>query len=175
MLEQVLFYIFGGIAILSAIFVVTRKNTVHSAMFLAATLLAVAGIFLTLRAEFLAGVQVIVYVGGILVLMVFVIMLVSVERVLFERKYNRQWGLALFTAAVLILQFGWALFQGRDSFVLPPQVGGGPAAAALGNTETVGTALYTQYLLPFEIASILLLVAMIGAVVLAKKKQEGAE
>ena len=174
MLERVLFYVFAAVSVLSAIMVITRKNIVHSAMFLAATLLSVAGIFLTLRAEFLAGVQVIVYVGGILVLMVFVIMLVSVERVLFERQYNRQWGLALFTAALLILQFGWALYQGKESFVLPPQALAGLPAAG-GNTETVGNALYQTYLLPFEIASILLLVAIIGGVVLAKKKQEDTE
>ena len=75
--ELILFYIFAAVAVLSAILLITRKNVVHSAVCLAATLLSVAGIFLTLRAEFLAGVQVIVYVGGILVLFVFVIMLVE--------------------------------------------------------------------------------------------------
>ena len=171
MLELILFYVFGAIAITSAIFVITRDNVVHSAMFLAATLLSVAGLFLTLRAEFLAGVQVIVYVGGILVLFVFVIMLISVERNVFERQYNRQWTLALVTAGILIVEIVYAVFQGRDSFVLPaaaPAVAG----AAVGNTEQVGVALYTQYLLPFEIASILLLVAIVGAVVLAKKKTQ---
>src|ERR1700691_549657 len=101
MLETLLFYIFGTIAVVSAILVITQHNVVHSAMFLAATLLSVAGIFLTLHAEFLAGVQVIVYVGGILVLFVFVIMLISLNRAEKERQYNRQWVLAIMTAAVL--------------------------------------------------------------------------
>jgi NADH-quinone oxidoreductase subunit J len=171
MLEHVLFYTFSVIAVVSAIFVITRSNVVHSAMFLAATLLSVAGIFLTLRAEFLAGVQVIVYVGGILVLFVFVIMLIAVERNVFERQYNRQWTLALVTTLILAVEVVYVLFQGRDSFVLPAA---SPAEAvpAVGNTEQVGMALYTNYLLPFEIASILLLVAIVGAVVLAKKKTQ---
>src|SRR5580692_11052389 len=97
-METLLFYIFGTLAIVSAIFVITQHNVVHSAMFLAGTLISVAIIFLTLHAEFLAGVQVIVYVGGILVLFVFVIMLISLSRTERERQYNRQWVLALITA-----------------------------------------------------------------------------
>jgi NADH-quinone oxidoreductase subunit J len=172
MLELILFYVFATIAVVSAIFVITRHNVVHSAMFLAATLLSVAGLFLTLRAEFLAGVQVIVYVGGILVLFVFVIMLIAVDRNVFERQYNRQWTLALVTAGILIVEIIYALIQGRDSFVLPTPAPVPAAAAAAGNTQQVGVALYTQYLLPFEIASILLLVAIVGAVVLAKKRTQ---
>src|SRR6201988_306704 len=122
MLELVLFYIFGAIAVVSAILVITRHNVVHSAAFLGATLFAVAGIFLTLNAEFLAGVQVIVYVGGILVLFVFVIMLISIERSEHERQYNRQWTIALITSAILIVVIGYGLYQGRDTFVLPPAV-----------------------------------------------------
>ena len=167
MLELIIFYAFSAVAVVSSIFVITRKNTVHSAMFLAATLLSVAGIFLTLRAEFLAGVQVIVYVGGILVLFVFVIMLINVERSAFERQYNRQWVIALGTCGILVAEFVYGLSRGRDSFVLPEPTGPPPP---LGNSEWVGTVLYQTYLLPFEIASILLLVAIVGAVVLSKKK-----
>src|ERR1700740_358179 len=117
MLELVLFYIFAAIAVVSAILVITQHNVVHSAAFLGATLFAVAGIFLTLHAEFLAGVQVIVYVGGVLVLFVFVFMLMSVERAEHERQYNRQWTIALITAALLIFEIGFGLYRGRDSFV----------------------------------------------------------
>jgi len=168
MLELILFYIFAAIAVVSSIFVITRNNVVHSAAFLGATLFAVAGIFLTLHAEFLAGVQVIVYVGGILVLFVFVIMLIAVERSAHERQFNRQWTIALVTAGLLIAELIYGLSRGRESFIFPPAV---PSAVAIaGNSEQVGTALYTTYLLPFEIASILLLVAIVGAVVLAKKR-----
>ncbi len=170
MLEQILFYIFAAIAVVSAILVITRQNVVHSAAFLGAALFAVAGIFLTLHAEFLAGVQVIVYVGGILVLFVFVIMLIAVERSVYERQYNRQWTIALATSAILIGELAYALYRGQNSFELPAAAS--PAAGAAGNSERVGTALYTVYLLPFEIASILLLVAIVGAVVLAKKRTQ---
>jgi NADH-quinone oxidoreductase subunit J len=174
MLELILFYIFAAIAVISAILVITGHNVVHSAAFLGATLFAVAGIFLTLHAEFLAGVQVIVYVGGILVLFVFVIMLIAVERSVHERQFNRQWTIALITSGILITELAYALYRGRDSLVLPPLVP--PVAApAAGNSEQVGTALYTSYLLPFEIASILLLVAIVGAVVLAKKRTPAEE
>jgi len=173
MLELILFYTFAAIAVVSAIFVITSHNVVHSAAFLGATLFGVAGIFLTLHAEFLAGVQVIVYVGGVLVLFVFVIMLISVERAEHERQFNRQWTIALITSAILIAEIVWGLFRGKDTFVLPPVVQ--RATGPVGNSEQVGTALYTSYLLPFEIASILLLVAIVGAVVLAKRRTPAEE
>ena len=174
MLETTLFYIFGTVAVVASILVITQRNVVHSAMFLAATLLAVAGVFLTLHAEFLAGVQVIVYVGGILVLFVFVIMLIAVNRTSTERQFNRQWMLALVTSAILIVEFAYVIYRGKESFVLPPIVQP-PAIPVAGNSQLVGTALYTTYLLPFEIASILLLVAIVGAVVLAKKKTQAED
>ncbi len=170
MLETTLFYIFSFVAIVSAILVITQRNVVHSAIFLAATLLAVAGIFLTLHAEFLAGVQVIVYVGGILVLFVFVIMLIALNRTEVERQFNRQWTLAAITAAVLVAEFAYVIFRGKETFPLPSATAAAPAIAVTGNSQLVGVSLYTNYLLPFEIASILLLVAIVGAVVLSKKK-----
>jgi NADH-quinone oxidoreductase subunit J len=165
MLELIVFYVFAAIAVVSAVLVITRQNAVHSAMFLAAALLAVAGIFLSLRAEFLAGVQVIVYVGGVLVLFVFVIMLVPTDRVLFERRYNRQVRVVVIVAALLVGELVWILTRG-GSFALPE---GGGEPPVEGNSQWVGTVLYQEYLLPFEIASILLLVAIVGAVVLSKK------
>ena len=164
-------------AVVSAIFVITQKNVVHSAVFLAGTLLAVAGIFLTLHAEFLAGVQVIVYVGGILVLFVFVIMLIALDRSMFERQYNRQWTIALVTTAILIVEFAAVLYQGQDSFVLPPAATWpSRCRRAWISRETRngwGWRFILNYLLPFEIASILLLVAIVGAVVLSKRKDTG--
>jgi NADH-quinone oxidoreductase subunit J len=166
MLELIIFYIFAAIAVASAIMVITRQNAVHSAMFLMSTLLSVAGIFLSLRAEFLAGVQVIVYVGGILVLFVFVIMLVPTDRAMFERRYNRQGTIALVTAGILVAELGYAVVRGLDGFEFPA---GAVEPAVEGNSQWVGTVLYQNYLLPFEVASILLLVAIVGAVVLSKK------
>ncbi len=174
MLETILFYLFGTLAVISAILVISQRNVVHSAMFLAVTLLSVAGIFLTLHAEFLAGVQVIVYVGGILVLFVFVIMLIALRRAEAERQFNRQWTVAIVTSAILIVEFAYVIYKGQNSFLLPA-IASAPAIPVAGNSELVGTALYTTYLLPFEIASILLLVAIVGAVVLAKKKTPAEE
>ena len=170
MLETILFYVFGVVAVVSAILVISQRNVVHSAMFLAVTLLSVAGIFLTLHAEFLAGVQVIVYVGGILVLFVFVIMLIALRGAEAERHFNRQWSVAVVTAAILVVEFAYVIYKGRGSFVLPSLATAPAVLSVTGNSERVGAALYTTYLLPFEIASILLLVAIVGAVVLAKKK-----
>jgi NADH-quinone oxidoreductase subunit J len=172
MLELILFYTFAVIAVVTAVLVITQRNVVHSAVALAGTLLAVAGIFLTLNAEFLAGVQVIVYVGGILVLFVFVIMLIALESSLTERQFHRQGRIALVTAVILIGMIAYGLFRGK---VTLPSVS--PQAAAQGfnlteNTRLVGETLYRNYLLPFEIASILLLVAIVGAVALAKRKAE---
>ncbi len=174
MLELILFYIFAAIAVVSAILVITQKNVVHSAVFLAATLLSVAGIFLTLHAEFLAGVQVIVYVGGILVLFVFVIMLISVERSIHERQFNRQWMIALVTAAASDCGIRIRHLS-RQRLVCPATCGCQPRLPALTGNIRAGRdgAVHDSYLLPFEIASILLLVAIVGAVVLAKKKDAG--
>ena len=171
--EQFLFYVFGAIAVLSALFVITLKNVVHSAVALAATLLSVAGIFLTLHAEFLAGVQVIVYVGGILVLFIFVIMLIAVERSVVERQFNKQWAIALITSVLLNGELAFVVWRGTDSLAIAEA--GQAAESALGvtgNTELVGETLYGQYLLPFEIASILLLVAIVGSVALSKRKTQ---
>jgi len=165
MLELIVFYFFAAVAVVSAILVITRQNAVHSAMFLAAALLSVAGIFLSLGAEFLAGVQVIVYVGGVLVLFVFVIMLVPTDRALLERRYNRQARVAVIVSGLLAMELVWGLYRGGD-FVFAE---GSVEAPVEGNSQWVGTVLYQNYLLPFEIASILLLVAIIGAVVLSKK------
>jgi NADH-quinone oxidoreductase subunit J len=173
-LELILFYTFAAIALISAILVITQKNVVHSAAFLGATLFAVAGIFLTLHAEFLAGVQVIVYVGGILVLFVFVIMLIALERTMHERQYNRQWTIALITSAILIVEIVYGLTKGSETLGLPAAATAPPAGTP-GNSELVAAALYKNYLLPFEIASVLLLVAIVGAVVLAKRKTPAEE
>ena len=166
MTDLILFYFFGGLAVISAILVVTRRNAVHSAIFLITALLSTAGIFLLLRAEFLFAVQIILYVGGIMVLFIFVIMLVNLDVALHQVQFNRQWWLALLLTLVLGAQVAFALSIGREAFTLPQVAAGGLEP----NTELVGRTLFQSYMLPFEIASILLLVAMIGAVVMAKKR-----
>jgi len=166
MLDQIVFYFFAALAVISAVLVVTRRNVVQSAIFLITALLATAGIFLQLHAEFLFIVQVILYAGGIMVLFVFVIMLINLDVSLHQVQFNRQWWLALLLGLVLGAQLIFAITLGRRAPLFPPE----RAGQLEPNTELVGRTLFQNYMLPFEIASILLLVAMIGAVVMAKRK-----
>ena len=163
-----LFYFFAGLAVVSAILVVTRRNVIHSAIFLITALLATAGIYLQLQAEFLFAVQIILYVGGIMVLFIFVIMLVNLDVTLHQAQFNRQKWVGTVLALVLGAQVLFAGWLGRQGSVLNFPVAA--AAATQGNTEEIGRALFENYMLPFEIASILLLVAMIGAVVMSKRR-----
>ena len=167
MLDQIVFHFFAALAIISAILVVTRRNVVQSAIFLITALLATAGIFLQMHAEFLFIVQVILYAGGIMVLFVFVIMLINLDVSLHQVQFNRQWWLGLLLAVVVGAQVTIAISIGRSGLPLGEPA---PASALEPSTQVVGRVLFTEYTLPFEIASILLLVAMIGAVVMAKKK-----
>lgn len=168
-LDQIAFYFFATLAVLGAILTVTVRNVVHSAIFLITSLLATAGIFLTLKAQFVFAVQIILYVGGIMVLFLFVVMLVNLDVSIKQAQFSRQWQVALVTAIVLMAELGYGIYRGHQGFTL------GQAAAApvaVGNTQAVALALYRDYMLPVEIASILLLVAMVGAVIMAKRKME---
>jgi len=171
MLDKVIFYFFAAIAVGSALLMITRKSAVHSAIFLTTTLLATAGIFLQLRAEFLFIVQIILYVGGIMVLFIFVIMLVNLDVAAQQIQYSRQKWVALALSLALAGWVGTMIWQAGQ---LPGQgllVRGAAAAETLPpNAEAVAQSLFGPYMLSFEIASLLLLVAMIGAVVMAKKK-----
>jgi NADH-quinone oxidoreductase subunit J len=166
------FYLLAATMIVGGVLVITRKNAVHSALALITTLLAQAALYLMLYAPFVAGVQIILYAGGIMVLFLFVIMLISIERTEKERQFNKQWlvGVAaaaalggLFIAVYTTAAKGKALFpEGRMSY------------GENQNTQAIAALLFDQsqgqYMFAFEIASLLLLVAIIGAVVMAKKR-----
>jgi len=170
-MEATLFYILAAILVAFAILTVTAANPVRSAVYLISALLGMAGLFFLLEAEFVGAVQILVYVGGIMVLFLFVIMLVSVRELEGQRRANRQWKTALVLGIVLSFELVFFVVQGADVFrfdtvdqeflILESQT---------LNTESVGGLLYSTYLLPFEIASVLLLVAMIAAVVLTQKQ-----
>jgi len=159
------FYLQAAIAVVSGILVITRRNPVHSALALILALLAQAGLYLMLYAPFVAGVQIILYAGGIMVLFLFVIMLVNLERARREEQFNRQWLVGTVAAAALGFLFVTVYMKGR---ALWPESAGLPVESS--NTQEVGNLLYGQYMFAFEIASLLLLVAIIGAVVMAKKR-----
>jgi NADH-quinone oxidoreductase subunit J len=154
-----------------AVLTVTRRNAVHSAIFLVTSLLATAGIFLQLRAEFLFIVQIILYVGGIMVLFVFVIMLVNLDVALHQIQFARQKWVAFIVSLALATQVGVMLWSsGKMPGQGLPVLAAAPADKLPANSEAVARSLFNAYLLPFEIASVLLLVAMIGAVVMAKRR-----
>ena len=169
MLELGTFIVLSAVTLVSAILVITRRNAVHSAIWLIVTLFAVGGIFLLQHAEFLFAVQIILYVGGIMVLFLFVVMLVDIDVALKQARFARQWPVALLTAVLLLAILGFALYNHSKGLDLParPMI-----SAPAQNTQAVGMALYQNYMLPVEIASVLLLVAMVGAVIMAKRKLE---
>jgi NADH-quinone oxidoreductase subunit J len=170
MLEAILFYTLAAFILGFGVLVVTARNTVHSVMFLVANFLCVAVVYVMLAAEFLAVIQVLVYAGGIVVLYLFVVMLVNLARrdgVPVDTR--RQSRLGFILAAVLLAEVSAILVYtaGRPA---PAPAPGIERAGMAGNTETIGMLLYTDYLVPFEVASMLLLVAMIGAIILARKE-----
>jgi NADH-quinone oxidoreductase subunit J len=159
------FYFLATMAVVSAIFVITRRNPVHAALSLIVTLLSLAGFYLMLYAPFVAGVQIVLYAGGIMVLFLFVIMLVNLEQNIREYQFNKQWLVGILAALSLGGLLLFVYQRGHDIF--PRDVAALPEAQ---NTQQIGIALYGNYMLPFEIASLLLLVAIVGAVVMAKKR-----
>lgn len=163
-MELLFFYIFAGVAIISAIMVVTNKNILHAALFLILAFFCVAAIYIILRAEFLAAVQVLLYVGAIMALFVFTILMINVMQAQFVQQFHGQRPLAAILVLALLAETVFLLFSDiRGNFPLvqesPPEIGG---------LEEVAKLLLTDYLLLFEVASILLLAAMIGAIVLAR-------
>jgi len=166
MATAIAFYVLAACILGFAVLVVTSTNPVHSVVFLVLDFLSVAALYVTLDAEFMAAIQVLVYAGGIVVLYLFVVMLVNVKRP--PEAYSApgrhsRIGVAL-AGAVLVEMLAAALWVSRVS--APTST---PAVMDGGNTEQVGWMLYTGYLMPFEVASMLLLVAMIGAIVLARR------
>jgi len=166
-----LFYLFAALAVLGAILVVSLRNPMYSAFALLVSFLAVAALFFLRHAEFLAVVQIFVYGGGIMVLFLFVIMLVNLHRLQEVRIYGMQWPAALLLAVAMIALVSWVVSRVRFSPAnLTPAALVSVEGEVVGNVQAVAWQLYQQYLLPFEVASLFLLVAMIGAVVLARKE-----
>ena len=163
------FYLLSIAAIVSAIAVITRKNAVHAALSLIVTLISLAGLYLMLYAPFVAAVQIVLYAGGIMVLFLFVIMLVNIDESTRQRQFNKQWALAIVCALAVGAEVFYFLSRGAGAFQLgaaAPQA----ATAGAGNVQQIADVLFSEYLLPFEVASLLLLAAVVGSVVMAKKR-----
>lgn len=173
MLDSIFFYFFAVMILGSALACITRRNVVYAAVWLINTLVGVAGIFLLLGAEFLAGVQVVVYIGGITVLFLFVIMLVPVREEALQRRFASQKWIAFISCALLVALLAIVISQGVSTFdVAEARIPAGPGDITQ-NSQEVGFTLFNEYLLPFELASILLLVAIVGAVTMSKTGAEG--
>ena len=168
-MEHLFFFYFALVIATASVLVVAFRNPIYSALSLLIMFFHVAGLYVTLHAEFLAAVQVIVYAGAILVLYLFVVMLLNLKQ---DERYHRQWPVAAGVGILLIVEaLVLTLLKGRSS--APGSVAAGTVEKGLGNTEALGDILYSTYLFPFEVASLILLVAMIGAIILAKKDLGG--
>lgn len=169
--SALLFYLFAGLVLAGAAGVVTLRNPMYGALSLLGAFLGVAALFLLRHAEFVGLVQIFVYGGGVMVLFLFVIMLVNLHRLQESRMFASTAPLAAVVGALLVGLIVWALAQAPRAV---PTVAASAslrsiAGATAGNSEAVAWVLFKDYLVPFEIASVFLLVAMIGAVVLGRK------
>lgn len=169
-----IFYYLAAASVASALFAVTRKNPVHSMLWVLALFLHVAGIFLLLGAEFLAAVQVIVYAGAILVFYLFVVMLLDLPVEVERPRFGSHWPVAAAVGAC----FAALVWLAQAQMRYPPSIEPGPAVerAAMGNPARgslaeIGAALFGPFAFPFELVSLVLLAAIVGAVVLARKRR----
>ena len=163
-MSLLLFGYFSGVIILTALLVIGLRNPVYSALSLLVLFFHVAGIYVLLDAEFIAAIQIIVYAGAILVLYLFVLMLLNLKA---EEGYQRQLVLGLLLGLAMTGEMIYAI--NRSTFGKEVALPNSGAEVTGGNIELIGETLFTEYLFPFEVASVILLVAMIGAIVLAKK------
>lgn len=167
-LPEILFYYFAIVAVLTAAFAVTRPNPVYSVLFLVACFFHVAGLFVLLGAEFLAALQILVQAGALMVLYLFVVFLFNLSELKGSRVIHRQAGVAgivgLILMALLIILSIQGVFPGPFRELVAPQVP--------NNVAYVGGAIFTDFLLPFELASLVLLVVLFGAIVLGKREEQ---
>ena len=174
--ESLLFYLLSGLAIGASALVVGQRNPMYSVMLLIASFGALAGLYIQLDAPFVAVAQIIIYAGAIMVLFLFVVMLLNApqeDAAEWDRTHPlRQPGMSRFGAGLallLVVQLAWALLRAAE---LEQPVGGPADAAAVSSVRELGRVLFTDYVFAFEATSILILVAMVGAVVLARRETD---
>ncbi|MBK9794029.1 MAG: NADH-quinone oxidoreductase subunit J [Sphingobacteriales bacterium] len=164
LLSQYLFFFLSFVAVLSALMVILDKNPVHSVLFLIVTFFAIAGHYLLLNAQFLAVTHIIVYAGAIMVLFLYVIMMLNLNKEIEPHKKNIPKVAAVISAGVLMMCLV-ALLKGAEVQMLPAA-----RNSNIGLVDSLGKVLFKEYMLPFEISSVLFLAAMVGAVFLSKKE-----
>ena len=164
MMHKIIFMYFAVVILASAILTITRRNPVHSIMFMLLLFFHIAGVFVLLNAEFLAAVQLIVYAGAILILYLFVVMLLNVDKESSAARANRFWPWMVVFGILIAGEI--VLLISRGTF---PAAVDQPMMLAGTGARELGIILYQNYLVPFEIASVILLVGLVGAIMLAKK------
>ena len=162
--EAVVFYVFAGALVFAASMVITVRNPVHAALFLIMSFFASAGLWLLLEAEFLAITLVLVYVGAVMVLFLFVVMMLDINLTVLREGFARYLPVAFVVALGMMASLG--LIVGQDNFGLDAVGPATKAPASYSNTEALGRVLYTDYVFPFEVAAIILLVAIVAAIAL---------
>ncbi len=167
--ELFAFVILGLVAVVSGIAVITAKNPIHAVMYLVTNFFALAMFYLVLAAQFIAFLQILVYAGAIMVLFLFVVMILNLTGAIesVRDKLPAQKWIAVALAVVLMLEF--AAIAGSGSIATPRA---GALAESFGTSKPIGLLLYSQYLLPFEVTSVLLLIAMVGSIVLARRRED---
>ncbi len=174
MVQALAFYLFAGIILLSSFMVITARNPVHSVLFLILAFFNSAGLFILLGAEFIALLMVIVYVGAVAVLFLFVVMMLDISFADLRKGAMQYVPMGLIIGGVLLAEL--VFMYGAWSFA-PESVANAasptPAPADIPNTEALGQVLYTQYVYPFQIAGLILFVAMVGAIVLTHRTRPG--
>ena len=166
MFEAVVFYSFGGVLLLSGLLVITARNPVHGALFLVLAFFTAAAIWLLLRAEFLALALVVVYVGAVMVLFLFVVMMLDINLERVREGFWRNLPLALVVGGVMVWEMV-TILAFRIWGVEPKQI-----PANYSNTKDLGRVLYTDYAYPFEVAAVILLVAIIAAIALTLRRRK---
>jgi NADH-quinone oxidoreductase subunit J len=168
-IQAFVFYLFAVIVIASGVMTIGSRNPVHSVLWLILAFFNAAGLFLTLGAEFIAMLLVIVYVGAVAVLFLFVVMMLDVDFAELRAGFARYWPFATLVGIALLIEIGFALAAWKLGALLPVRLA--PAGKGVPNIEALGNVLYTRYLYVFEGAGLILLVAMIGAIVLTHRER----
>jgi len=171
MIVNVLFYVFAAVLVVAALGVITARNPVHCALFLVFAFLNSAVIWLLLEAEFLAITLVVVYVGAVMVLWLFVVMMMDVDVEKLRQGFTRYAPFGALVALIVVAQIGIVVWVRRLG--LPEAGPAVPLPAGASNTQALGELLYTQYLYPFEVAAVILLVAIVAAITLTMRRRPG--
>ncbi len=167
--EKILFYAFAAIVVFAATMVITRKNPVHSALFLVLAFFASSGIWMLAEAEFLAIALVLVYVGAVMVLFLFVVMMLDIDVATLRAGMIRYLPVGVLIALIMLVQL--ILVVGPENFGLEQYASPARHAADYNNTAELGSLLYTVYMYPFEIAAVILLVAIVAAISLTHRRR----